>query len=275
MNLVRDIVGLLWAMDLPAVEAVVGHDFGSPVAAWCALLRPDIFRSVALMSAPFGGPPGLGAAAGGDIQAALAALDRPRKHYQWYYSTRQANADMTNSPQGMQSFLRAYYHYKSADWPGNKPFRLAGATAAEMARMPTYYIMDLDRDMPATVAAEMPSAEAIAACRWLPDDELRVYSSEYERTGFQGGLQWYRCRTQGFGNGELQVFSGRTIDVPSMFIAGAQDWGIYQTYGALERMQGSVCTRMRGCHLLDGAGHWVQQEKPAEVTALLLSFLRG
>ena len=172
-------------------------------------------------------------------------------------------------------FCGRIYHYKSADWPGNKPFRLAGATASEMARMPTYYIMDLDRDMPATVAAEMPSAEAIAACRWLPDDELRVYSSEYERTGFQGGLQWYRCRTEGVGHGELQVFSGRTIDVPSMFIAGAQDWGVYQTYGAIERMQGSACTDMRGCHLLDGAGHWVQQEKPAEVTALLLSFLRG
>src|SRR6202012_666162 len=128
------------------------------------------------------------------------------------------------SRQGLHAFLRAYYHHKSADWPGNRPFRLAAATASELARLPTYYIMDLDRDMPRTVAAEMPSAEAIAACRWLPDSELQVYSSEYERTGFQGGLQWYRCRTRGEGIGnlqlrELQVFAGRTIDVPSMFIA--------------------------------------------------------
>jgi pimeloyl-ACP methyl ester carboxylesterase len=271
MNLVRDTIGLLAVLGRASVEAVVGHDFGASVAAWCALLRPDIFRSVTLMSAPFGPAPGIGA----EVHTALAALDRPRKHYQWYYSTREANADMTRSRQGMHAFLRAYYHHKSGDWAGNQPFRLAGATASELARMPTYYIMDLDRDMPETVAAEMPSPEAIAACQWLPDHELRVYSSEYERTGFQGGLQWYRCRTQGFGNAELQVFSGRTIDVPSLFIAGARDWGIYQTPGAIERMQSSACTQMRGCHLLDGAGHWVQQEKPADVLALLLAFLRG
>jgi pimeloyl-ACP methyl ester carboxylesterase len=275
MNLVRDTVGLLAAVGHTHVQAVVGHDFGASVAAWCALLRPDIFRAVTLMSAPFGGPPGLTPPAGPDIHTALAALDRPRKHYQWYYSTRDANTDMTGSRQGMHAFLRAYYHHKSADWPGNQPFRLTGATAPDLARMPTYYIMDLARTMPETVAAEMPSPDAIAACRWLPDHELRVYSNEYERTGFQGGLQWYRCRTQGIGNTELQVFSGRTIDVPSMFIAGAQDWGIYQTHGAIERMQASACTQMRGCHLLDGAGHWVQQERPADVISLLLAFLRG
>jgi pimeloyl-ACP methyl ester carboxylesterase len=275
MNLVRDVIGLLSALGRSHVEAVVGHDFGASVAAYCALIRPDIFRSVTLMSAPFGGPPGLAQPSGPDIHTALAALDRPRKHYQWYYSTREANADMTHSPQGMQAFLRAYYHHKSADWGGNKPFRLADATASELARMPTYYIMDRARTMPETVAVEMPSPEVIAACRWLPDEELCVYSNEYQRTGFQGGLQWYRCRTQGVANEELQVFSGRTIDVPSMFIAGAQDWGIYQTHGAIERMQANVCTQMRGCHLLNGAGHWVQQENPADVIALLLPFLRN
>jgi pimeloyl-ACP methyl ester carboxylesterase len=293
MNLVRDTIGLLGALGRSSVAAVAGHDFGASVAAWCALLRPDIFRSVAIMSAPFGGPPGPAAAvvppgpaaalAGPgaaanvvpDIHTALAALDRPRKHYQWYYSTREANAGMARPRQGMQAFLRAYYHHKSADWPGNQPVRLAGPAAAELARLPTYYVMDRDRDMPQTVAVEMPSPEVAAACRWLPDQELRVYSGEYERTGFQGGLQWYRCRTQGFGNAELQVFSGRTIDVPSLFIAGAQDWGIYQTHGAIERMQAAACTQMRGCHLVAGAGHWVQQENPDTVISLILTFLRA
>jgi pimeloyl-ACP methyl ester carboxylesterase len=121
----------------------------------------------------------------------------------------------------------------------------------------------------------MPSPEAIAACAWLPEHELRVYSEEYARIGFQGGLQWYRCRTRSIGSTELQVFSGRTIDVPSLFIAGLSDWGIYQTPGAIERMQAAACTNLRGCHLLEGAGHWVQQEKPAEAAAVLLAFLRG
>jgi pimeloyl-ACP methyl ester carboxylesterase len=279
MNLVRDMVGLVAALGCTSVVAVVGHDAGAGVAAWCALLRPDIFRSAVLMSAPFAGPPGLessslAALSGEDIHTALAGLERPRKHYQWYYGTRSANADMLRCRQGVHDFLRAYYHYKSADWGGNQPFRLAAATAAEMARMPTYYIMDLDRDMAQTVAAKMPSAQAVAACRWLPDHDLCVYSREYERTGFQGGLQWYRCRTQGIGNQELQIFAGRSIGVPSLFIAGAQDWGIYQTPGAIERMQDSACTQMRGCHLLNSAGHWVQQENPADLLSLLLPFLR-
>ena len=134
--------------------------------------------------------------------------------------------------------------------------------------------MDRDRTMAETVAAEMPDARAIAANRWLPDDELRVYSGEYARTGFQGGLQWYRCGTSGENLPDLEIFSGRRIDVPSCFIAGRQDWGTYQRPGAFEAMQTTACSHMIGCHLIDGAGHWVQQEQPDEVARLLLDFLR-
>jgi pimeloyl-ACP methyl ester carboxylesterase len=273
LNLVRDIVGLVDALGLRAVAGLVGHDFGSPVAAWCALLRPDIFPAVVLMSAPFAGPPALRRGGAEDVHAALTTLERPRKHYQWYYSTRAANADMWRCPQGVHDFLRAYYHHKSADWPGNTPFPLAGWTAAELAKLPTYYIMDLARNMAETVAAEMPPAAHIAANTWLPEAELRVYSGEYARTGFQGGLQWYRTRTENILPGELELFAGRTIDVPSLFISGASDWGIQQTPGALERMQRHACTRMAGCELIDGAGHWVQQEQPDRVAKTLISFL--
>jgi pimeloyl-ACP methyl ester carboxylesterase len=254
----------------------VGHDFGASAAAWCALVRPDLFRSLVLMSAPFGGPPALTPSAKlatDPVHAALAALDRPRKHYQWYYSTRPANEEMWHCRQGVHAFLRAYYHHKSADWASNKPFRLASWSAGELAKMPTYYIMDNDRDMAETVAAEMPSPAEIAACRWLTEAELKVYSDEYARTGFQGGLQWYRSRTEGIGLGDLQVFSGKSIDVPSMFIAGRSDWGIYQTPGAIERMQGIGCSAMRDVHLIEGAGHWVQQEQATQVNTLLLRFL--
>ena len=127
--------------------------------------------------------------------------------------------------------------------------------------------------MPAQVAEEMPSSAEIAANTWLPDSELAFYAAEYRRTGFQGGLQWYRCGTSGAFNGELQTWSGRTIDVPSCFISGRQDWGTYQRPGVYEAMQTTACTGMVGCHLVDGAGHWVQQEQPAEVNRLLLAFL--
>jgi pimeloyl-ACP methyl ester carboxylesterase len=120
----------------------------------------------------------------------------------------------------------------------------------------------------------MPSADTIAGNIWLPDRELSFYSAEYARTGFQGGLQWYRCGTSGAFTSELETFSGRTIDAPSCFISGMQDWGTYQRPGVFEAMQKSACTKMLGCHLVDGAGHWVQQEQPAEVSRLLLQFLR-
>jgi len=283
LNLVRDALGLMSAFGYRSIDAVVGHDFGSFVAAWCALVRPDVFRSVALMSAPFAGPPPLPFDTADrpakpklddPVHRELAALPRPRKHYQWYYSTRQANADMHHAPQGVHDFLRAYYHHKSADWKGNQPYPLKSWTASELAKLPTYYVMDFATNMAQTVAEEMPSATAIADNKWLPDNQLAFYSAEYARTGFQGGLQWYRCGTSDAFTGELETFSGRTIDVPSCFISGKKDWGTYQRPGVFEAMQSSACTQMIGCHLVEGAGHWVQQEQPEEVARLLLQFFR-
>jgi len=124
-NLVKDVLGLAMALGYRSVHAVVSHDFGSPVAAYCALIRPDVFRSVVLMSAPFAGPPALpfdtarpsssASTSDSDIHADLAALARPRKHYQWYYATRAANDDMLNGAGGVHAFLRAYYHHKRRD----------------------------------------------------------------------------------------------------------------------------------------------------------------
>jgi pimeloyl-ACP methyl ester carboxylesterase len=93
-NFVTDTLALVRASGHDSVALLAGHGFGSFVAAWCALIRPDIFHSVALMSAPFAGPPELPTRPEPDIHRALAALARPRKHYQWHYATRQANADL-------------------------------------------------------------------------------------------------------------------------------------------------------------------------------------
>ena len=286
LNLVRDALGLVMALGHRQVAAVVGHDFGAPLAAWCALLRPDVFGSVVLMSAPFGGPPPIPfdtvraprpprppQPPQPSIHEALALLARPRKHYQWHYATREANDDLLHCPQGVHDLLRAYYHHKSADWPGNQPAPLSGWTASELARLPTYYVMDLHQGMAETVAPEMPTPAQVAACAWLPDDALRVYSSEYRRSGFQGGLNWYRCSIAEAQQAELQVFAGRRIEVPALFIAGRSDWGIHQKPGALATMQAGVCPQLRGVHLVEGAGHWVQQEQPAAVNRLLIDFL--
>jgi pimeloyl-ACP methyl ester carboxylesterase len=289
LNMVRDAIGLIYALGYRSVAAIVGHDAGSPVASWCALIRPDIFRSLVLMSSPFAGAPSLpfntanGAAlprpapTDDEIDAELAKLDRPRKYYQNYQRKPGANDDMLHAPQGLHAFFRAYYHYKSADWKGNKPFPLKARTAEELAKIPTYYVMDRDKGMAETVAAEMPSAAEIAACKWLTDDEVGVYATEYGRTGFNGALQGYRVRRGADPKSiaELNTFSGRTIDVPSMFIAGKSDWGVYQTPGAQESMRSKACTNMVGFHLVEGAGHWAQQEQPEQVSSLLIKFLQG
>jgi pimeloyl-ACP methyl ester carboxylesterase len=287
LNIVRDALALVTALGYRSVAAVIGHDMGSPAAAWCALTRPDVFRSAAMMSAPFAGPPALpfdtaiapvresAATPSANIDDQLAALPRPRKYYQRYYMTREADNNMRNCPQGLHAFFRAYYYYKSADWRQNQPFPLKARTADEMAKMPTYYVMDLDKGMAETVAPMMPSAAEIAACKWLTEDDVSVYASEYERTGFQGALQGYRRGADPKLNAELLLFSGRTIDVPSCFIGGKSDWGVYQTPGAIDRMRNTACTKMTGFHLVEGAGHWVQQEQPEEVTRLLVQFLRN
>jgi len=288
LNMVRDAVGLVFALGYREVAAVVGHDAGSPVAAWSALIRPDIFRSVVMMSSPFAGVPALpfntanGAApprppqTDDELDAELAKLTPPRKYYQNYQRTPGANADMLYAPQGLHAFFRAYYHYKSADWAGNKPHPLKARTAQEMAQIPTYYVMERDKGMAAAVAPMMPSAAEIAACKWLTEAEVEVYATEYARTQFTGALQGYRVRRGADPKSiaEMHTFSGRTIDVPSMFIGGESDWGVYQTPGAAESMQKSACTRMLGFHLVEGAGHWMQQEQPEKVSELLLKFLR-
>jgi pimeloyl-ACP methyl ester carboxylesterase len=283
INMVRDQLALVAAFGCAHADAVIGHDAGSPVAAWCAVTRPDVFRKVVMMSAPFAGTPSLpfnianeaprAGPPAPSMDAKLAALPRPRKYYQHYYCAREANNNMRHAPQGLSAFFRAYYHVKSADWKANKPHPLRDNSGEELARMPAYYIMDRDKGMAESVAPEMPSAAEIAACRWLTDDELAVYAAEYGRTGFQGGLQHYRRGDDPRLVDELKTFAGRTIDVPSLFISGTSDWGVYQTPGAQEAMRTKACTAMRGFELIEGAGHWVQQEQPEKVCEVLLKFL--
>ena len=288
LNMVRDAMALVYALGYRSVAMVVGHDAGAPVASWSALIRPDVFRSITIMSSPFEGPPAMpfdtanGAApprpapTDDELDAELAKLNPPRKYYQNYQRTRGANDNMLHAPQGLHAFFRAYYHYKSADWKGNNPHPLKARIAEEMAKIPTYYVMEKDKGMAETVAPFMPSPAEIAACKWLTDAEVDVYASEFGRTQFTGALQGYRVRrgSDPKSLAEMRTFSGRAIDVPSMFVGGKSDWGTYQTPGAVDRMRTTACTRMVGFHLVEGAGHWVQQEQPEQVSKLLIQFLR-
>lgn len=283
LNVMRDALGLVSALGYRQTGMLVGHDLGSPVAAYCALARPDVFPSVVLMSAPFPGPPTFpfdiaksGAITaqpnvGQKLAAALAALSPPRTIYQQYLSAREANRDLSRPPQGLRRFLRTFFHVKSADWPGNAPHPFA-PTPEAFARLPTYYIMERGKTMPENVAPFEPSAAKVAACRWLTEPELAVYVHEYGRTGFQGGLQPYRVYTDSVLTADLRLFSGRKIDVPSLFIGGKSDWATYVSPGSLDLMRTKATTKMSDLELIDGAGHWIQQEQPARLSALLIAF---
>jgi pimeloyl-ACP methyl ester carboxylesterase len=282
INRVTDVLGLVRAIGHESVACVVGHDWGGPTAAWCARVRPDVFRSVVSMSTPFGGAPALPLGSPGrqmpaghqpDIEEALAALPRPRKHYTWYYASAEANDDLWHAPQGVHNLLRAMWYFKSADWSGNKPFRLKAWSARELAKLPDYYVMDLHKGMAQTVAEHMPTRDYIASCQWLTEADLDVYADQYSRTGFQGGLDSYRILIDPEFSGETKSFSGRTVDVPACFIGGAEDWAVRQVPGTFEDM-GRACTKLLHVHLVPEAGHWVGEEQPAQVNKLLLHFLQ-
>lgn len=100
-------------------------------------------------------------------------------------------------------------------------------------------------------------------------------SSEFGRTDFPGRLNSYRLQTPPSFAAELRLYSGATIDVPALFIRGKSDWGTFQRAGRLEAMRDKIRADHRGIHLLDCAGHWVQQEQPGIVVKLLTEFLQG
>ena len=280
LNMVTDAMALVAAIGHAQVRLVVGHDAGVQIAAFAALIRPDIFQSLALMSIPFGGVAGLGNGSlpgsfeENPIHRELELLPRPRKHYTMYFSSPEANRDMLSASQGLSDFMRAYFHCKSADWKENHPHPLSAWSAEALAELPEYYIMEAGRDMPATVARMMPSRKQTEDCAWLTDAELGIYVEAYRQTGFQGALNWYRTGTNGLNARETRLFAGCRIQVPTMFLAGRQDWGAYQFPGTLEAMENNACEDFRGSFFLDGAGHWVQQEQPEKTNELLIRFLQ-
>jgi len=287
-NLVRDLVCLVYALGYKKVHCIIGHDFGAVSSAMAPLIRPDIFTSCIQMSHPHHAPPSPLFAPGetehmstsqspavkSTIQDSLKELDPPRKHYKWYNSGSDAASDWDNPAQGLQDFLRGYFHIKSADWAKNDPHPLKEWNAEQLATMPDYYIMPLKATMPQAVATSMQGEDSNTTKRWLSDDDLTVYVSEWQRTGFQGALNWYRAQTSQSPQQQrdMLLFAGRKIEVPTCFISGNKDWGNYQQPGAIDAYN-ETCTDFRGVTFIEGAGHWVQQERPEKVLDAVFAFL--
>jgi pimeloyl-ACP methyl ester carboxylesterase len=308
-NLVRDLVVFIHSIGYSNAKCVVGHDFGAVSASMLALMRPDMVGKLVLMSHPFKKVPSITPVSSGssestsnakaiaesvldakatemfhalgakDLSTALAALNPARKHYRSYNSTSGAVKDWNAPFPSLREFLLGYFHVKSALFgPNSRAGYLKALTAEEMGRMPFYYIMPLQSSMSAAIKQLLVNEndDARRSLSWLPEEQLTVYVSEWQRTGFLAALTWYRARNDPERvAADLALFAGKEIlEIPTLFISGAQDWGNYQEPGALESMEsGKSCSDFRGKVLIDGAGHWVQQEQPRLVIENIVKFV--
>lgn len=294
-QLLADLVCFVNAVGHTSVQCLVGHDFGAFVTGVAAMARPDFFKSAVLLSHPFKGGPKVPFNVASptneekseqarqaaiqtkkfdpDVHVNLLKLDPPRKHYTKYNSTAAAAEDWYcgGNEDKLRAFLRGYIHLKSADWPKNSPHRQATWSAEKLQNLPHYYVMKADRSMPQTVEEDLQGEDANATKRWLPDNELDVYVREWKRTGFQGGLNWYRSNTDPTLNRDLNMWAGRKIECPAMLVNGSKDWGKYQRPGEMEDFDQKY-TDFRGAFDI-AAGHWPQQENPDAVVKLIADFL--
>jgi pimeloyl-ACP methyl ester carboxylesterase len=242
-HVTRDLVDLLDELDAPQ-GVFVGHDFGAPAAWHVALRRPDRVAGLVLLSVPY--DPARLPVAPSTVYAHVAREHFLHTHY--FQQRGVADAELARDAGG---FLARIFH------------ALSGAYRyVDVWRHPSDGNGYLD---------VLPQAPALP-WPWLTQDEFDVYVDTYRRTGFTGGLNWYRALDVNWRLDE--PYAGRTIDVPTLFIAGRGE-PVLDVLGAgvLERMRAAV-PDLRGEHLLDGAGHWVQQERPDEVNRLVTGFLR-
>jgi pimeloyl-ACP methyl ester carboxylesterase len=281
--IVRDLVVLLAALGYSKVHCLVGHDAGAVLASWLALARPDMVQRLIVASHPYTGPAGLpqnlsldetaapqDQKPGRDVHDDLLALQPPRKHYKWYYSGPEAAPNMhCSSKESLLEFIQGYYFLKSASWDGNAPHPLEAWTATELAKMPLYYIMPADCGMREAVERQLAGGSADCS-PWMTGEDLEAMAGEWWRTGFQGALNYYRVTT---GTTPWQrdqgLFAGAKLAMPTVMMLGRGDWGSYQQPGVLESM-GERCADYKGERWIEGAGHWMQQEKPGEVVECIL-----
>lgn len=242
LNLVGDMVGLVHVLG-EEKAVIIGHDWGAPVAWHCALLRPDIFTALILLSVPYAPRPWGGLKPtevmkkmAGDHNFYIVYFQEPGK------VEKELEADVR------KSMIKMLYT-ASGDPPPEKRWNFLFPKGQKF--MDTSELPD-----------KLPS--------WLTDQDIEVFTEAFQRTGFRGGVNWYRNIDR---NWELTSFlSGAKIRQPSLFIAGEHDGVIVMNRRAFDRLEENM-PNLKGKILIPGAGHWVQQERPAEVNKLIIEFL--
>lgn len=242
LQLTGDVVGLVHALN-EEQAAIVGHDWGAPVAWHCALLRPDIFHAVALLSVPYL------RRSWADIRPtdAMKLMAGEKQFYQLYFQEPgKAEGELEAD---IRKTMRIFLCSASGDAPPEKRWRFLFDKSEKLLDSVT---------LPETLPA------------WLTEQDIDFFTREFERTGFRGGLNWYRNMDRWW---ELTPFlSGAELCQPSLFVAGEIDPVITMYREAFDAMEETVPNLTKKI-LLPGAGHWIQQERPAEVNKLLIEFL--
>jgi pimeloyl-ACP methyl ester carboxylesterase len=239
---VGDMVELVRVLGAPSA-VIVGHDWGAPAAWLSALLRPDLFRAVVGMSVPYTPPSKV------DLLSALESQGVKTFYMQLFQPPGVAEALFEAD---VEATIRRVTYSMSGDGPD----RVVAGILAPGANF-------LDNTVEPEVLPE-----------WLPKEEIDYVAGEFRRTGFRGGLNWYRAIRR---SAELLApWRGCPVRQPSLFIAGSRD-DVLKFPGAAQRLAGlpQVLPGLRGAHIIEGAGHWVQRERAPEVNRLLLEFLRG
>jgi pimeloyl-ACP methyl ester carboxylesterase len=249
LHLVGDMVGLL---DVLGAESAViaGHDWGAPVAWHAALLRPDRFRAVIGLSMPF-------RPRGSVRPTTVMSQTDDAVFYQLYFQTPgMAEAEFERD---VRSTFRHLLYSASGDAPRGDA-TMANPAAVGMVLRRGGFLSRL--------------VEPSALPAWLTEDDLEFFAEEFTRTGFRGGLNWYRNIDR---NWELLApFAGARVTVPALYVAGDRDLvvafrGMDQLIPNLQKF----VPHLRKTVMLPGCGHWTQQERPEEVNAAMVDFLRG
>jgi pimeloyl-ACP methyl ester carboxylesterase len=239
-----DLVGLVHALGYQ--EAVIaGHDWGAPATYNAANLRPDIFRAVVLLSVPFS-PRGEGGVK--PTEGMRRRVPPGKQFYQTYFQTpgvaeKEFDADPKRT-------LRMFLYSLSGSIPKKHRWR---------------YIFDLKEKAldGCTDPKQLPA--------WLTQGDLDYYAKEFSRTGFRGGLNWYR--TQDIFWQETPFLIGRKLQQPTLYVAGLDDPVVEFGRAGVDNIESSVPNLWKKV-LLPGVGHWTQQEAPQDVNRLMIEFLR-